>query len=264
MRACPVLRSESDVCRSSNSAPPRASVLDSPQSAETSATGESFGKLTLTELDGRGAWPQAAAMPSNANSELFRIHMTDGYLPRRVVHITGADGIASHRDLHVLSRRRPEKLEAVAIPLHADPRRPRIEPHACRRRRRGAVNRLRKALENHARQDHQQNRKRQRRPPGTPPGLGLFGHALARGQTQPDVGAHGGSGLAPLQARRHFLALRLERLAHAAELLHLPAAGAAFLDVPRDSPPRPPAQVSSCIERERCFRRVSHAFLLLR
>src|SRR5271157_950057 len=87
MRACPVLRSESEVCRSSSSAPPRASVLDSPQSAETSATGESFGKLTFTELAGRGAWPQTAATPNSANSELFRIHMADGYLPRLAVDI---------------------------------------------------------------------------------------------------------------------------------------------------------------------------------
>ena len=90
IRREPEFRSDSEVCRSSSIAPPRGyDPSDSPQSADTTVTGESSGNVMCIVLRGSNFWacPQEIA-PSSKNAKLVRIHIVDRDLTRVLIHKT--------------------------------------------------------------------------------------------------------------------------------------------------------------------------------
>src|SRR5579862_5177234 len=97
MRRALELRNDRAACRSSSMAPPRAISLESPKSAETTVTGESFGRSILgnTPADNRGRHTWATA---HAAKLLLRIvHLIGGHLAGVVIHIAHA-GRSAHVD----------------------------------------------------------------------------------------------------------------------------------------------------------------------
>src|SRR6478609_1051546 len=103
MRRWLELRSESEVCKSRTTAPPRGNGRDWPQSAATKVTGESLGKSILNEPRA-SAWPHAnvAAQTPATIAILLRIDIRNCHLARVGINVAGPHRStgAHHHDRH--------------------------------------------------------------------------------------------------------------------------------------------------------------------
>src|SRR5512140_500215 len=109
---------------------PRAETTESPKSAMTTVTGESFGISILSEARGSSGpcWAKAAErLRQRTTAALLHIDIVNRHLPGLRVDVAGPErSLGVHYDSHIPGFRVPQAQHAVALP-QLDPSRSCLE-----------------------------------------------------------------------------------------------------------------------------------------